>query len=234
MCLCSVAFAAGYGMPGAAQQVTLPEGCTAKVTVQIRSCEVQHYFTCAADPAGWQRTVSYTPDGMVYAGVIDAETQWIESLSIARGISESLMADPADPASLTELLAMGHDSFDFRTDSPQAGMMRFVGQDSLTGKTVVIDGVTLDQTEFSMIAYDAEGAEMWRSAGNEFISREWGRFLPGTSTIKTDEETYDTDDTPVDFAFPGEPGFLTVNPQYGCDAVMSRAPVHPKVKGDAS
>ncbi|MEM8680138.1 MAG: hypothetical protein AAGF97_12390, partial [Planctomycetota bacterium] len=77
------------------------------------------------------------------------------------------------PASLSDLIAKGVDEYDFRTLSDEIGTTRYVGQDTLTGRQVVIDGITLDETTYDITAYDAEGEEIWRSKGNEFINRNW-------------------------------------------------------------
>lgn len=216
--------------PAGAQTFSLPQGCEAYATAQLRSCEVQHFFTCDNDAEGLQRSVAFKEEGMTYSGIIDAETQWVQSWHLTAGINEQLMDGAADPASLTELLETGVDTYDFRTDSAETGMTRFIGQDRLTGRTVTISGVTLDETEYTMRVLSAEGAEMWRTAGNEFVSRDWRRFLPGTGVTQADDTSFEADDTPVEFIFPGQPGFLSVNPKHGCGAVMSKAPIRPQEK----
>jgi hypothetical protein len=196
-----------------------PPGCTAYLTVQMASCTVSHHFTCSADPEGWQRRVDMDQEGITYAGAIDAETQWMESYHFLSGEREFLAPDPADPASFTELTTKGQDSFDFVTSSPEAGPTRFVGGDRLIGETVTIDGVTLDRSEYQITAYAPDGSVMWRSTGNEFISRDWRMFLSGTSSIVVGDQVEETDDTPMEFIFPEERGFLSVNPKYGCGAM---------------
>lgn len=221
--LAAPAFAQEAPSAPAGRTFTPPQGCTAYLTVQMASCAVSHHFTCAADPEGWQRRVDMDEDGITYAGAIDAETQWMESAHFLSGHSERLAPDPADPASFSDLLATGQDSFDFMTLSDEIGPTRYVGEDRIVG-TEVIDGVTLDRTEFRVTAFDAEGNEVWRTAGREYISRDWRMFLSGTSSTATpDGETFDGDDTPVDFIMPGEEGFLSVSPRHGCGAVMSKA-----------
>jgi hypothetical protein len=212
-------------LPGAAlAQVpfALPQGCTAYVTIQMASCTVSHAFTCAADPAGVQRRVDLDEEGVTYFGAIDAEAQWLESTHVRAGHSEALAPDPADPMSFSELVETGVDNFDFTTLSDEIGPTRFVGGDSLTGQTVVIDGVTLEQTRYSIRATDAAGTEMWSSEGFEFISRDWRMFLSGVSTITVPGGTFDSDDRPVEFIFPDEAGFLSPDPKHGCGMVMSR------------
>ena len=198
-----------------------PEGCTAFLTVQMAACTVSHHFTCAADPEGWQRRVDMDEEGIAYSGAIDAETQWVESYHFLSGHREFLAPDPADPASFTELTSTGKDSFDFITNSPEFGPTRFVGQDRLIGETVTIDGVSLDRTEFRITAYAPDGSEAWSSTGNEYISRDWRFFLSGTNSVVAGETVEATEDAPVEFIFPGEPGFLSVSPKHGCGLTMS-------------
>lgn len=228
MMRCGVVLAlAGTVLPGlvVAQPFTPPAGCVAYLTVQSRSCVVSHHFTCKDDPDGWQRRVDLDEEGMVYFGAIDAETQWVESYHMLSGHSERLEDSPADPASFSALLATGVDTWDFRTLSEEAGTTRYVGQDRLTGTREEIGGVTLEQTEFAITAYDEAGVEIWRSQGREYISRDWRMFLSGVSTVTVGEESWESDDSPAAFIFPGEPGFLSSTPAYGCGVVMSSAPL---------
>ena len=206
-----------------------PTGCEAYLTVQMASCTVSHHFTCSADPEGLQRRVDMDEEGVTYFGAIDAQTQWVESHHVLSQHSEFLAPNPRDPASFDDLLAKGQDAWDFTTNSPELGPTRYVGQDRLTGETAEIDGVTLDRTEYAITAYDAQGNEIWRSTGNEYISRDWRMYLSGTSSVVVGEEVAESDDTPVEFIFPGEPGFLSVSPKHGCGQVMSSfdAPLSP-------
>lgn len=212
--------------PAAAQDAfSLPQGCAAQVTIQKRSCTVTHLFTCDSDPAGWRRRVDFDDQGMTYAGAIDAETQWVESWSPLAGSTETLMEGAADPASFSYLLAEGIDTFDFATvESPSGLVTIYRGQDRLTGEQVVIDGVTLDRTEFAVTAHDPDGNELWRTFGNEYIHRDWRTFLSGTRTTVTPDGEWQDDGTPVAFIFPGEAGFLSSTPRHDCGVMLSSAP----------
>ncbi len=214
-------------MPAPAHAETpfsLPAGCTAYLTVQDSSCLVEHHFRCDGDLEGTQRRVSLDEEGMTYMGQIDAETQWLESYHSRGGHTEKLESNPADRASLSELMATNADDYDFRTLSSEIGTTRYVGRDTLTGKQVVIDGVTLDETTFDLTAYAADGSFAWRTQGREFINREWRMFLSGTSTVTTPTDTFERDSTPVEFIFPDEAGFLSSKPKHGCGVMMSAAP----------
>ena len=155
------------------------------------------------------------------SGAIDAETQWLESLHIYSDHIERLEDDPADRASFTELLETGTNTYDFKTLSDEIGTTRYTGTDTLTGVTEVVDGVTLEQTEYTIRSIAEDGTEISRSAGNEWINRDWRMFISGTGTTITPEGTWDSDDSPVEFALPGETGFLSAHPKFGCGAVMS-------------
>ena len=213
--------------PASAQTVEtfeLPQGCTAHLTVQTEDCSVDHMFTCEGDNPSHQRRVSIGQDGVSYIGEIDGETQWIESVHIFSGRIERLSDDVTDPASISELIESGVDTYDFTTESDEIGQTRYVGFDSLTGKQVTIDGVTLDETEYQITAYDAEGEVKWASEGNEYISQRFRMFLAGTSSITNENGTFEIEGNPVEFIFEGEAGFLSANPKYGCGVTESSAP----------
>lgn len=210
-------------MPAVAQEelFSLPAGCNAWLTIQGADCTVDHHFTCEGDPDGHKQRVSLDERGMTYLGTTDFETQWINSFHPLAGHTEVLEQSPADPANLTELIATGMDSYDFKTLSPEVGTTRYVGFDRLTGNRVTIDDVSIAETEFSIKAYDAAGNEVWSSEGREFISERWRMFLSGNSTVTSSSGTFERDGRPVEFIFPGEPGFLSANPKHGCSVVMS-------------
>ena len=210
-------------LPAAAQTFGLPQGCTAYVTIQSRGCTVTHLFTCEGDPAGHQRRAVLGEEGLQYVGVIDAETQWIESWHVEAESTDRLLPDPVDPASFSDLIATGRDTFDFSTLSDDTWITIFRGQDELTGETVVIDGVTLERTAFAVVATDPDGTEVWRVTGSEFIHRDWRTFLSGTRTTVNSTGTFDSDGTPMEFIFPGEEGFLSSSPRHDCGALMSMA-----------
>ncbi|GGL55867.1 hypothetical protein [Wenxinia marina] len=205
-------------LPAAAQdQIDLPDGCTAYLTVQSKSCRVSHHFTCEMDPDGWQRRIDMDQNGISYLGAIDDETRWMESFHMYSGHSERLVEGAENPASFTELLESGVNTYEFETDSDEVGVSRYVGEDRLTGETVDIDGVTLDRTQYAITAYDADGNVTWSSTGTEYINRDWRMFLSGQSTYMSDGESFDSDDAPVEFIFPDEAGFLSPNPKFGCN-----------------
>ncbi|WP_412504982.1 hypothetical protein [Roseovarius sp. SYSU LYC5161] len=215
--------AVALAAPGLAQGQTfdLPPGCEAFVTVQGKDCTVSHMFTCEDDPEGHTRRAELDEEMITYIGRVDSEAQWIESFHLTTRHTERLESSPADRASLTELLATDRDTWDFVTQSAEIGPTRYTGEDRLTGESMVIDGVTLLRTEYEITARGADGEELWRGQGREFVHPDWRVFLSGKSAYTTPDDSYEIDGTPVEFIFPGEPGFLSVNPKYGCGVVMS-------------
>jgi hypothetical protein len=204
---------------------SLPVGCSAYMTVQNANCEVDHHFTCTSDPAGHQQRASLDEQGMNFLSVVDQEAQWISSFDPVIGYSEWLLPEKEDAVSFSGLVATGVDTFDFHTDTDMFGTTRFVGTDRLTGQEITIDGVTLLQTSYEIMAVAADGTVDWSARGNEFISTEWNIFFGGTGvrSFSDGEESYD--ERPVEFIFPGEPGFLSTRPKHGCGVAISSAPL---------
>jgi hypothetical protein len=211
------------------QTFSLPAGCTAYLTVQSNDCEVSHHFTCTNYAPGVQGRVDLSPMGATYIGTIDAEAQWLNSFHPEDGSTETLEPGGTDPASFSALIETGTDTYDFFTNNDQSGLLHFVGRDSLNGTTVTIDGVTLEQTDMQITVLAEDGTELWRTTGHEFISRDWRMFLSGTGETTLPADSYKSDGSPVEFAFPGDAGFLSPNPKFGCGVVSSSAPSLPQL-----
>jgi hypothetical protein len=222
--ICALILMPAAAMAQSQRTVQLPAGCEAYVTIQSRACSVSHHFTCEGDPEGWQRRMDLNADGPTYFGAIDAETQWMESFHVFTGHTERLEDVPSDRASISTLIAEGTDTYDFQTLSEEVGTTRYVGFDTLTGVTEEIDGVVLDQTQYQITAYDTGGGVMWESKGFEYISRDFRMFLSGQSTITVPDGSFESDDTPVEFIFPDESGFLSAFPKHGCGETVSSLP----------
>ena len=200
---------------------TLPEGCTAYVTVQHSSCQVSHHYTCEADPKGDQWSVYAGPDGPYYMSRIDAETRWVESFDLSNGESDKIGSE-ANPASFTRLLQTDRDDFDFTTTSSTGEARRFKGYDHLTGQRVTIDGIELERTEFELSTYAGDGTFLHIRKGGQMINRAWRIFFADKEDFENAQgDRESTTDTPITFSQPGEPGFLAAKPQFGCDMMMT-------------
>lgn len=216
---CVIALLAGSAAAG---NFTPPTGCTATLTVQSRGCSVEHIWICEDEAPGLQWRGELDADGLTYVGQIDAEAQWLQSYFLESGESELLIEPAQDPASFSTLMETGLDTYDFTLDTQQ-GAQRVVGFDRIAERGVVIDGEVLDRTVYSVRKTDASGAVVYAAEGSEYVSATYGRFFSGTGTVtglQGREITYDS--RPVKFLQPGEPGFLSDTPLYGCDGTAAR------------
>ena len=219
-CLLSLAGAAAQAQTAIPGTFTAPPGCTGFLTVQSRGCTVSNHYRCEADAAGDQWSASFDQDGLFRVGRIDRETQWIESFSMAPTVRQSLDPGPADPASFSELLADGIDTYDFN-QTEAAKRTRVRGFDTLTGRSVTIDGVELKETEFDFLELSEDGTVLRRATGQQFISPEWRLFFSGVEEWDFGDGPVPADGTPKEFIFPGEKGFFSTRPIFDCNVTSS-------------
>jgi len=208
-----------------AASFTPPGGCQMTMTVQNRSCTVSQYYTCSADPEGYQRSAHFGLDGLFHLSTIDAETRWIESQSVGSGLIERLVEGAEDDASFSELIETGRDDFDFRTEAEDGLQLHHQGFDVLTNETVTIDGQSLERTRFQLTTRSADGEVLIERSGTQYVSRDFGRFFGGVETSSDwTGARRESDDSPVLFIFPGEAGFGSTTPQFDCDQLMTQIP----------
>lgn len=216
--------------PIAAQAGTFvtPKGCSAYLTVQMKSCEVSHYWTCAGDPEGDHWVMSIDGEGPSYLQYLDREFRWLQSYPQRTDVSRALISSETDANSLTELLETRRDDFDFRQTVSQNGKQiaveHITGYDQLNGTRVTIDGEPLLVTEFEIYVESDSGGAVVHTTGNQFVSERFRLFFQGRETETSGGEVFHYDDTPVLFVEPGEAGFLVDRPEFGCDAMMSALP----------
>lgn len=209
--------------PACAGSFAAPAGCETYLTVQSRGCRVSNHYTCTADQPGDKWRADFDQEGIYFLSRIDNQTQWVESFELNPQVRQTLDANPADPASFDALLA-GRDDFDFRLSKDNGARSHVTGYDALTGKSFVIDGVTLQQTEFEFTETDPDGNVLRHARGNEYIHPEWRMFFAGPSEWDENGEWFPSDGSPVQFIQPGEPGFAATQPIFECGALMSQAP----------
>lgn len=218
----ALAFAVLLAAPADAGTWTAPDGCEVFLTVQTKGCRVSQHYRCVADPEGDQWRADFDQEGVYFLSHINAEAEWVESFDLNPTVRQTLDPEPLDPASFSDLMANGIDTFAFQLSSEDGNGSQVSGFDRLTGQTVVIDGITLSQTEFEASETDLSGNILRQSRGNEFVNAEWRVFFSGPSEWDPGDGNYlPVDGSPVEFIFPGEPGFLKTQPIYDCDAVMS-------------
>ena len=215
--------------PVTAGTFTPPEGCETFLTVQSKGCRVSNHYICAADPKGDQWRTDFDQEGPFFTSRINAEAEWVESFELNPPVRQTLDPNPADPASFSALVSTGRDDYIFGLSDDTGERTRVRGSDTLTGRTVVIDGISLQETAFDFTETDLSGNVLRRSRGNEYISAEWRLFFSGPSEWDPGDGTFvPLDGSPMQFIFPGEPGFASTQPLFDCDAVMSSLPLSPK------
>lgn len=214
----------GLPLPVSAGAFQAPDGCETFMTVQSRQCRVSNHYKCTADPAGDQWRADFDQQGPYFISRIDHEAQWVESFDLGTSIvRQTLDPDPADPASFSELLASHVDTFAFGLSNDLGERTKVTGFDRLTGRSVTIDAIPLLETEFEFTETDASGTVLRQSRGNEYIHPEWRMFFAGPSEWRGGEGDYlPLDGSPVQFIFPGEPGFASTEPLFDCDPLMTR------------
>lgn len=205
-------------LPAQGRLFEVPEGCTAVMTVQSRSCSVANYWTCEADATGDMWRAESGPQGPYYVSKTDFEAQWVESYGLYSGTVQTLQSPSDDPASFSELVETGLDAYDFIVVDQDGVEERVVGFDRLTGEETEIDGEPLLLTEFAA-RITTDGELVYATTGQQFLSVRHRVFFSGLDeTTSPDSEPRRTDRTPVSFAYPGERGFLASTPTFGCDA----------------
>lgn len=208
--------------PALAGTFTPPEGCTGYLTVQMVGCSVSNHYTCTGDAPGDKWRTDFGQNGKVFESRINSEAEWMESINFNPDSRDLLQAGAADPASLSNLLATGRDTYEFTTLGDDGTSKHITGLDRLTGETVVIDGVTLKRTEYDATATLADGSPLWHAKGNEFVYEDHRIFVSGKGTwAGEDNQDLPYDSTPMLFLLPGEKGFFSTTPLFDCDATLS-------------
>ena len=213
----------GPALPAlAGSAFTPPKGCTGYLTVQMHGCIVSNHYKCDADPSGDKWRVDFNQDGPFFVSRVDAETQWVETFDLAAGTHETLKQPSVAPASFSNLLSKGVNTYDFSTVTDDGKVEHVTGTDKLTGTTRVVSGVTLEQTEFDTTSKDGDGKLVWHSKGHEWIDRDWRLFLAGAGTWDDGTGATVFDNTPVALIQPGAKGFMSSSPEFDCNTVESQ------------
>ena len=211
--------------PAAAQGFTPPEGCTGFMTVQSRGCRVSNHYRCEKDAPGAQRRAAFAHPAVVFLRRVGSERQWVGGCGMFRTGAEGMDPNPQDPASFTELLG-GTDTYAFSLSKDNGERSEVSGFDRLTGRTVVIDGIPLEETAFEFTETSIGGSVLRRARGREYIHRDWRLFFSGPTEWDAGDGSFvPVDGSPVQFIFPGEPGFAATQPIFDCDAILSQSPV---------
>lgn len=205
--------------PAMADAYQPPDGCEGVLTVQSRACLVTLVWQCRNDGQGDQWIAMFSQNGPFQVRKVDREFQWLETYYADH--TERMEQPAPDPENLSELFAEGVDTYDFTTITDDgAAPQRIVGYDRLTGETVEIDGEPLLRTHFAYQSLGPEGEVTYAGEGDQYVSTRHRLFFLGTSWEQsTPEDVFEA--TPVEFIYPGEPGFFETTPRYDCGSILS-------------
>jgi len=214
--------AAVLPVPAFAGAWDAPEGCEIFLTVQAKACRVSNHYRCSGDDPGDQWRADFDQEGLFFQSRINFDAVWVESFEPGSGVTQTVDAGAADPMNFSNLLATGRDDFDFGLSRTDGSRSTVTGFDRLTGETATIDGMALEVTEFGYTEVDQAGAVTNRAKGNEYINREMRLFFAGPGQTDLGDGMWrEIDGSPIQFIFPGEPGFAAKQPLFDCDAIMS-------------
>ncbi len=206
--------------PSGAFAFTPPAGCEAKLTIQSRNCLMTNIWTCEADADGEQWLALFNENGPTRLRKVDTEFQWLETYLFNPTRTEQMVVPADDPEALTELFATGYDTYDFIIRDAAGNGLRYVGYDRLTGEETVIDGEVLKNTEYAFDVLTEGGSVLEQREGRQYVSEAHRIFLFGESWDR-DAPDLVRDSSPVEFIYPGEPGFFSNRPIYDCGAMLS-------------
>lgn len=202
-----------------AQSFTPPAGCETYLTVQMKSCQVEHHYTCEGSSDRWREV--YTADGVYFQSRIDAEAQWLSSMDLPEGAETVTLTPLRDAISVSNLLETGVDAFDFEQRLPDGTVERVVGEDRIVERNVLVAGERLHRTVFEVTYLRPDGTEIGHFSGAEYVSDVHHRFFAGRGTGQFDGATDSYDHRPMAFVYPGQPGFGRLEPMFDCGVMMS-------------
>ena len=205
----------------AAETFAPPQGCTGTLTVQLRQCLVTHVWTCQSDAPGDQWVALFSQNGPWQLRKVDRDFQWLTTFYPDPPVTETMQLPAADPSNIDELLSTRNDTYDFIvTRDDGSDPEHFVGYDRLTGEQLEIDGEALLRTEFAFDVLNPAGEITSSSAGRQYVSATHRLFFYGQDWNRATPDQI-TDTSPVQFIYPGEPGFLSASPVYDCGATIA-------------
>ncbi|SMX40756.1 hypothetical protein [Maliponia aquimaris] len=206
-----------------------PEGCESYLTVQAQNCVVTNHYVCPAIDPEHQFRTDFGEAGPYFTSRIDNKAHWVSSGPPDDPEETRTVPPPGDPGDVDELIANGVDTFDFYQESPQEGRTRITGYDRIVGE-IEIDGEPLFRTEFEMTRTDESGRVIEHVTGKEYVSERHRRFFAGFAADVIDgREAAGIDRSPVEFIYPGEPGFGATYPRYGCELISQGPGAEPRL-----
>jgi hypothetical protein len=226
----------GITLPAEAEAWTAPQGCVVFLTVQAKQCWLSNHYRCALDPDGQTWRADFDPEGLKTLTLTDGKTVPLQILDVRAGRSLTLdplsrakpeMPDPTSAPSVSYL-----DYFMVQKNREPAyfwGMRQLLPASEdlpVVLSTVTIDGVVLNEVIFSLSRGNEPGVPIEQRRGKEYFHPDWRLVFAGPQQVSVDKgltEFADDDRSPVDFIFPGEPGFADTKPTEDCELMVSFA-----------
>ena len=218
------AFAAMIVAPFMAVAETTPEGCEAVLTVQKHGCEVTHIYQCEQ---GIVKHINIDQDEFDWVSLFGPDYIELESKEEITGIGLVGMNAISDPRSLHTLLTTGRDTVAYRGEFDMPGLLigaaDVSSQSRLMDEVLEIGGVTW-QKALEEIVFQVRPHLAMTGTQDIWIDAESGILFHGSSSHELAGKAEETDNTPVEVIYPGQPGFLSMSPIYDCGEMMSALP----------
>jgi hypothetical protein len=223
------------------EEWTVPAGCKLYLTVQSKECIVSNHYRCSGDPEGYRWQADFDPKGLKLLTQTDAEAvpvriddprasrQWL--LDAGSTTLPTVSAVLIERVTYPDYRMIGNNG----ETTQIRGFRQQVPESTEAGAPladVVIDGVPLKAIMFNIDRSGVDGAVQSLHVGTEYLQSEWRLVFPGPeqrSEAGNLSAFRDGDRSPVDFIFPGEPGFGTTQPTEDCELLLTELSSAPTV-----
>ena len=196
----------------------VPQGCTGFLTIQLENCSVLNHWRCERDPSGRYSVTKIDSDQT------EIQQQVLEGLSLLEMTvvqhDQRITVDQIDLEEYHELLEKGADTYASVLRYDDSGYhIALQGQNELTGKTVVIDGVDLLEVK-STSEFTHPSGQITRKTVMQYIMPSGPLWVPDR-IMETGPDNVIAHLGPVDFVWPGQDGFMTRVPRFNCSPPLS-------------
>jgi hypothetical protein len=195
---------------------SLPASCVGVVTVQKRECSVDTYYKCTEEAGREVWIEGFDADGWDGLEVFNAAGEFVAS-----GDDEiSISARNEGPVfSIERLLAEGTVIFaqpiEVQIFGARQPSIDSVSAQLLSGM-VVIDGLEFQK---ALLTHSVPLNVVGTIGGSDvlYLNRDLGLVISGESVVEIGKHREESNETPVRFDLPTEPGFMSSVPEYDCD-----------------
>lgn len=214
--------------PAFAETFTPPQGCKLEVTVQNRGCVVYQHYSCGKEAEDHQYRIKFDAEGVTDVLVSDLDGAWITVNYPRASFSSKYIEKKGDhPISFSGLQNGGRYEVNFIreiTEGFAAGnIIQDTGSAELTGKAITINGKELLEVKYSVTTKIGNVGSETHANGYSFLDAELGRLYGEVTEVSfAPGDVKKFDERPVEVILPGEEGFESINPKYGCGQDLSQ------------